>query len=281
MKYKYDITLSFAGEDREYVEKVATLLKENNIKIFYDKFEEAELWGKDLGLHFDTVYRKSAKYCIPFISCHYKEKIWTNYEIRNIISRAIENNEEYILPARFDDTEIEGIRPTLGYIDLRNNSPEELVNKILKKLGSAKSIPISEKFQEKRNDMIRTSIQHSFFAGSFGIQSGEPTITIKITNKLKGDYRYFYEPTFKVTIPLNEYEDGFNLTDLEGKIKYPIKLEYGEEFEIKYELSSSQKDVWNQFEELCEFYAVCSTTIGEKFESNKNKISTVKNAFEH
>jgi hypothetical protein len=60
MKYKYDITLSFAGEDREYVEKVATLLKENNIKIFYDKFEEAELWGKDLGLHFDTVYRKSA-----------------------------------------------------------------------------------------------------------------------------------------------------------------------------------------------------------------------------
>jgi hypothetical protein len=129
--------------------------------------------------------------------------------------------------------------------------------------------------------MIRTSIQHSFFAGSFGIQSGEPTITIKITNKLKGDYRYFYEPTFKVTIPLNEYEDGFNLTDLEGKIKYPIKLEYGEEFEIKYELSSSQKDVWNQFEELCEFYAVCSTTIGEKFESNKNKISTVKNAFEH
>ena len=28
MDYKYDIALSFAGEDREYVEKVATLLKE-------------------------------------------------------------------------------------------------------------------------------------------------------------------------------------------------------------------------------------------------------------
>lgn len=47
MDYKYDIALSFAGEDREYVEKVATLLKENGIKVFYDKFEQVDLWGKD------------------------------------------------------------------------------------------------------------------------------------------------------------------------------------------------------------------------------------------
>ena len=36
MDYKYDIALSFAGEDREYVEKVATLLKENGVRVFYD-----------------------------------------------------------------------------------------------------------------------------------------------------------------------------------------------------------------------------------------------------
>ncbi len=31
MGKKYDVTLSFAGEDREYVDKVANFLKENGV----------------------------------------------------------------------------------------------------------------------------------------------------------------------------------------------------------------------------------------------------------
>ena len=37
---KYHIALSFAGEDREYVDKVAHQLQEKGVKVFYDKFEE-------------------------------------------------------------------------------------------------------------------------------------------------------------------------------------------------------------------------------------------------
>jgi len=37
MEYKYDVTLSFAGEDRVYVEKTAQILVDNGIKVFYDK----------------------------------------------------------------------------------------------------------------------------------------------------------------------------------------------------------------------------------------------------
>ena len=136
MEKKYDVTLSFAEEDREYVDKVANFLKENGVSVFYDKFEEADLWGKDLGIHFDTIYRKSARYCIPFISENYKKKIWTNYEIRNAISRAIEQNEEYILPVRFDETEIPGIIPTIGYINGNKVSEEELAEMIVKKIGN-------------------------------------------------------------------------------------------------------------------------------------------------
>ena len=81
MEFKYDVALSFAGEDREYVNKVAQILKDNNINVFYDRFEEIDLWGKDLGIHFDYVYRRQSKYFIPFILKFYKEKIWTNYEV--------------------------------------------------------------------------------------------------------------------------------------------------------------------------------------------------------
>lgn len=45
---KYDIALSFAGENREYVDKVAKLLKDKGISVFYDLFEKANMWGKDL-----------------------------------------------------------------------------------------------------------------------------------------------------------------------------------------------------------------------------------------
>ncbi len=37
---KYDVALSFAGEDRDYVDKVAKRLQEKGVKVFYDKFEE-------------------------------------------------------------------------------------------------------------------------------------------------------------------------------------------------------------------------------------------------
>lgn len=130
----YEIVLSFAGEDRDYVERVAAFLKDNEVRCFYDKYEEVTLWGKDLAEHLDKVYR-SARFCVMFISAHYATKVWTSHERRSALARAIEEKGEYILPARFDDTEVPGIRHTLGYVDLRCREPEELGKMILEKLG--------------------------------------------------------------------------------------------------------------------------------------------------
>jgi hypothetical protein len=44
----YEVVLSFAGEEREYVEEVAQILAASGVLVFYDKFERATLWGKDL-----------------------------------------------------------------------------------------------------------------------------------------------------------------------------------------------------------------------------------------
>ncbi len=133
--FDYDVALSFAGEDREYVDMVAKILNELGIKVFYDKYEETDLWGKDLFVHLDNVYQYSAKYCVIFISKYYKEKLWTNHERASAQARAFNQREEYILPARFDDTEIPGIGNTVGYIDLRTNSPEEFAKLVAKKIN--------------------------------------------------------------------------------------------------------------------------------------------------
>jgi len=132
---KYEVVLSFAGEERYYVEKVAEYLKKNDIRVFYDKYEEVDLWGKDLAEHLDTVYRGSARYCVMFISKNYADKAYPTHERRSALAKAIEEKKEYILPVRFDNTEIPGLRPTIRYVDLSTKTPEQLGEMILQKLG--------------------------------------------------------------------------------------------------------------------------------------------------
>lgn len=130
----YEVVLSFAGEERGYVETVASLLKNADVSLFYDRYEEVTLWGKDLTEHLDKVYR-SARYCVMFVSRNYADKVWTNHERKSALARAVQEKGEYILPVRFDDTELPGLRHSLGYVDARVKSPEQVTEMILRKLG--------------------------------------------------------------------------------------------------------------------------------------------------
>ena len=57
-------------------------------------------------------------------------------------ARAFQEHQEYILPARFDDTPIPGVLPTVGYISLTGRSAKDFVELILKKLvNSGRTIP--------------------------------------------------------------------------------------------------------------------------------------------
>src|SRR5882724_7847096 len=143
--YEYDVALSFAGEDREYVSEVAAILRSLGLRVFYDEFEQVKLWGKDLYEYLDDIYGKRAKYCVVFISQFYAQKAWTTHERKS----AQAQHEEYILPARFDDTEIPGIRPTVSYIDLRKLSPEDFAKLVVEKVGSfsRKAPPASPAFE--------------------------------------------------------------------------------------------------------------------------------------
>ena len=129
------VVLSFAGEDRKYVHAVAKHLQSKSIKVFYDTFEQAALWGKDLAEHLDSVYQRAGQYCVIFISKSYAKKMWTRHERRSALARAIRQQKEYILPARFDDTELEGIPHTTAYISAADKTPAQFSKLLLQKLG--------------------------------------------------------------------------------------------------------------------------------------------------
>lgn len=267
MEYKYDVALSFAGEDREYVDRLATILRENDVKVFYDKFEEVDLWGKDLGIHFDYVYRQQSKYFIPFISEHYEKKIWTNYEVRNAISRAIENKEEYILPVRFDSTELPGIRSSIGYLDLRNMQPEELASKVLKKIGNDALIEIPANGEKKGKVILSGSLLFNSVFGSSGLSLG-----VNVTNIIN-DFRYYNPPYFKISKPLEGENDTFQLLETVSPLNFPQKLEYGQQYDVQYILKNGFLNMLEKFQGQNVFItAHVSTTVGEKFESNNLEI---------
>jgi hypothetical protein len=135
--HQYDVALSFAQEDRELAERCAQLLAEAGYRVFYDRWEQHDLLGKELVAHLDTIYREAARYCLIFISKHYVAKAWTRHELRSAQARALHCHREYILPARLDDTPVPGLPETVGYIDLRSHSVEELVQAVTRKLGPA------------------------------------------------------------------------------------------------------------------------------------------------
>jgi TIR domain len=132
--YEFDVAVSFASEDRELVEDVVSRLKDAGVRVFYDTDYQAAMWGEDLGEYLDQVYRLKARYAIMFISRFYAEKMWTRHERRSVLARALEQRSAYVLPVRLDSTALDGLRPTLGYLDARLVGPDGIASATLAKL---------------------------------------------------------------------------------------------------------------------------------------------------
>lgn len=196
---QFEIALSFAGEDRAYVDQVANLLRSSGVKIFYDRFEESSLWGKNLYDYLSDVYQNKALYTIMFISKHYADKLWPTLERQSMQARAFQEHVEYILPARFDDTLIPGVLPTTGYISLANRPPLDFVKLIHKKLVNAgRSIP---------SEQIRSAI----FAVDAPPRT-EPTRAVVLVVDQDGDP--LSSATVTVVADNNTHKDG--VTDALG-----------------------------------------------------------------
>jgi len=137
-KYDFDVAVSFASEQRGYVEQVVIFLESQGIDVFYDKFLQASLWGKDLKKHLTNIFYSKAKYCIMFISNEYMEKIFPTIERESALARALEENKEYILPVIFDDIDVPGLDDDIVYLDGRKYTPEYIAKTFIEKWESEK-----------------------------------------------------------------------------------------------------------------------------------------------
>jgi tetratricopeptide (TPR) repeat protein len=135
---RFDVALSFAGEDREVARLIAVGLKDQGLKAFFDDDEQANLLGENLYEYLADLYSNRASYCIVIVSKDYVKKRWTRHEWRATQERALRSvDEAYILPLRLDDAELPGLLSTVGFLDLRRIGIERAIQIIATKIQSA------------------------------------------------------------------------------------------------------------------------------------------------
>lgn len=66
-EYEFDIAVSFAGEDRDYVEEVIQGVKDAGHTAFYDDDHIADMWGEDGVEYLSNVYMN--RRATPSCSC--------------------------------------------------------------------------------------------------------------------------------------------------------------------------------------------------------------------
>jgi TIR domain len=143
----FDVVLSFAGEDRVVAKEIAEALLRRGVRVFFDDYEKATLWGVDLYAYLSDIYQNRAHFCVMLTSRYYAKKLWTKHERRVAQARAFQDNSVYILPVRLDGTSIEGVLPTVGYLDWAKEDGNTIADAVVKKLHKLETDKAGTTFQ--------------------------------------------------------------------------------------------------------------------------------------
>ena len=133
--YEYDIAVTFAGEDRTFVNQVVDEVKSFGYSVFYDEDEQVTLWGEELTEYFPDIYERRARFAVMFISADYAAKPWTRLERQSVLLRAMNQTKPYLLPVRIDQTVLPGVRSTISYLEAKKLGADGIASAIRTKLG--------------------------------------------------------------------------------------------------------------------------------------------------
>lgn len=133
-KQEFDVFISYASEDKDFVEKLAKQIEIAGFKVWYDSFQIG--WGQDLRPAIDNGL-KNSRYGIVILSKSFlKKKKWTEYELNGLFSRE-ERSKQVILPIwhNIDRKDLEKYSPTFAdRVALKSDSIENIIKELRDKL---------------------------------------------------------------------------------------------------------------------------------------------------
>jgi len=104
--YKFDIAISFAGENRALAEYITTFLRVFDYEVFYDELYEANYLGSSWSDRFEEVFNRESRYVLCLLDKNHKAKIWPTFERECFQERV---KEKAVIPVFLDDSKFVGI----------------------------------------------------------------------------------------------------------------------------------------------------------------------------
>ena len=123
----YDVAISYASEQLDYVTRFHESIERKGFTAFFDRKKEARLWGEPLPEALYAVFHRKSKWCVMFISKDYVTSVYPNLERRAILDRQVENGR-YVLPVRFDESVVPGLGEGIKYVRAQDYLPEQLAD---------------------------------------------------------------------------------------------------------------------------------------------------------
>lgn len=122
----FDVALSYAGEDGDYVAAVASALvaQLGPNRVFFDRYFAGQTARPALDLLLDSLYRQRSRLVVLFIGEHYQRKNWPSLELRSVREKILRRQFDTIMLVRMDDGVVDGIAEGDGYVDARAHGPD-------------------------------------------------------------------------------------------------------------------------------------------------------------
>ena len=139
-RHRFRVALSFPGEHRDYVERVATELDQQlgPNACFYDRFYEAQLARPNLDVLLQGIYGERSDLVVAFVCAEYDEKLWCGIEWRKIRERGAMGDGSEIMYVRLGEGDVAGMTRLDGYLDAQARAPEDVARSIVDRLTVAK-----------------------------------------------------------------------------------------------------------------------------------------------
>jgi len=112
MEYKYDLAISYAGEQRHIAERLATLLQESEFSVFADFLEPERMWGEFLPEELRKVYYDESRYILILLSNEYAKKAYTLLESRIAMEKSLQGKSFLII--KLDEINLPWENTTIG-----------------------------------------------------------------------------------------------------------------------------------------------------------------------
>lgn len=232
---KHHVALSFAGEQREFVERVGNCLKAEKIDVYYDRHDQSNSWGENLKDYFGKIYREEAYLIVLFVSKDYVKKEIPRHEAKN----AMTNPNNIVLVAKFDDSRLDGEDESKIFMEIEEGTAPQSLSGKIKDVLVRRGIVFGEEsqensFVEERENVLDSSIEISILSHE-NIPTPYSSV-YPIRREIPQEKPSISEGVFKFSPPVKKDVYSFYFADKNHSGVYIKNVSVGERVKVKLNL---------------------------------------------